>query len=66
MHTFSTDLLVCFPVGVVEVGMFLYLLGASRCPEPFRWILNILVVVRELKATLHLDQQLFYKHASFS
>ena len=27
---------------------------------------HILVLVRELKAILHLDQQLFYKHASFS
>ena len=64
VHT--THILVCIPVGVVEVGMFLDFLGASRCPEPFCWILNILVVVRELKAILHLDQQLFYKHASFS
>ena len=61
-----SHILVCVPVGVMEVGMFLYFLGASRCPEPFRWILNILVVVRELKAILYLDQQLFYKHASFS
>ena len=61
-----SHILVCVPVGVVEVGMLLHFLRASRCPEPFRWILNILVVVRELKAVIHLDQQLFYKHASFS
>ena len=64
MH--NSHLFVCFPVCVVEVGIFLYLLGASRCPEPFRWILNIIVVVRELKAIMYLDQQLFYKLASFS